>query len=67
MTARRGKNKPPKPELNKQLEAIEVKPIMINTWMGFYEQKEEKGGIIWECILSLLFMECHAFFSCCFV
>ena len=33
MTARRGKNKPPKPELNKQLEAIEVKPVMTNTWM----------------------------------
>ena len=33
MTARREKSKPQKPQLNKQLEAEEVKPVMINTWM----------------------------------
>ena len=33
MTARREKSKPQKPQLNKQLEAMEVKPIMVNTWM----------------------------------
>ena len=33
MTARREKSKPQKPQLNKQLEAEEVKPVMINIWM----------------------------------
>ena len=33
MTARREKSKPQKPQLNKQLEVEEVKPVMINTWM----------------------------------
>lgn len=33
MTARREKSKPQKPQLNKQLEAVEQKPQMENTWM----------------------------------
>ena len=33
MTARREKNKPQTPQLNKQLEVEEEKPVMINTWM----------------------------------
>ena len=33
MSARREKAKPQKPQLNKQLEVAELKPIMINTWM----------------------------------
>ena len=33
MTARREKSKPQKPQLNKQLEVEEVKPVMINSWM----------------------------------
>ena len=33
MNARREKCKPQKPQLNKQLEVEEVKPVMINTWM----------------------------------
>ena len=33
MTARREKSKPQKPQQNKQLEAVEVKPVMVDTWM----------------------------------
>lgn len=33
MTTRREKSKPQKPQLNRQLEVEEVKPVMINTWM----------------------------------
>jgi hypothetical protein len=33
MAARREKSKPQKPQLNKQLEAVEQKPQMENTWM----------------------------------
>ena len=33
MATRREKSKPQKPQLNKQLEAVEQKPQMENTWM----------------------------------
>jgi len=33
MTTRREKSKPQQPELNKQLGQVQVKPVMINTWM----------------------------------
>ena len=33
MTTGRKKNRPQQPQLNKQLEVTEVKPVLINTWM----------------------------------